>query len=98
MAKSKSAAFFPTYTLASWLRLLGLRRKEILGPTARFPISRHLQKNPTYLILQFLLFPFLPTPDSIPHQSWLVKNINLWRASAPGEARPVPLALGDEDQ
>lgn len=81
LAKSKPTAFFPTYTLASWLRLLGLLRKGKLGPTAKFSISRHLQKNATYLILEFVLSPFPLTPSSIPHQSWLVKDINLWRAS-----------------
>lgn len=87
MAKSKSTAFFPTYTLASWLRLLGLLRKEKLGPTAKFSISRHLQKTPTYPILESVLFPSPLSPNPIPHQSWLVKNINLWRASALGEAK-----------
>lgn len=98
MAKSKFAAFFPTYTLASWLRLLGLLRKEKLGPTARFPISRHLQKNPAYLILQFFAIPF--PSNSLFHPSPKLASEEHQPLESPSSRRgsPVPLALGDEDQ
>lgn len=94
-AKSKSTAFFPAYTLASWLRPVALLRKEELGPTARLSISRHLQKNPTFLVLN-LCYSLPPlAPNSIPHQSWLVKNINLWRVSALGKRLTrIPRILG----
>lgn len=85
MARSKSTAFSPTYTPASWLRLLGSLRKEKLGPVAKFSTPRHVWKNPAYFWNLCCFLPLHP-PDFIPYQSELVQNMVQYLTSTYGES------------